>query len=84
VAILSALKAAVALPAVEWALNFLGKDSGIDIGNQVTQGMVDQLAAGGVLTADQAEQLKALALQADVVTQEQVATEMYNPDGTEK
>jgi hypothetical protein len=84
VAILTALQSAAANPAVGWALQFLGQEAGLDIGDPYTQAMVTQLAAAGVLSADQAEQLKALSLVPVVVTQEQVSTEMYNPDGTEK
>lgn len=81
--ILAALDAASAIPAVEWALKFLAVDSGMDIGNARTQGMIDQLQAGQVLTEVQASQLKALALRRETVTQEKVAAEMYAPDGTE-
>lgn len=81
--ILAALAGAAAIPAVEWALKFLALDSGLDVGNARTQGMVDQLAGGGVLTEAQAGQLKALAMRRETVTQEQVAAEMYAPDGTE-
>ena len=77
--ILAALASAAAIPAVDWALKFLALDSGLDVGNARTQAMIDQLAAGSVLTAAQAEQLKALALRPDLVTQDQVATEMYHP-----
>jgi hypothetical protein len=63
-AILAALKAAAAENVeVECAWNFLNKDSGIDIGNERTLVMCDQLAAGGVLTQPQADQLKAMANQ---------------------
>ena len=81
--ILAALAAASAIPAVEWALKFLALDSGMDVGNARTQAMIDQLAAGSILTVAQAEQLKSLALRRETVTQDQVAAEMYAPDGTE-
>lgn len=84
VAILTALKSAAADPAVAWALQFLGQDAGLDIGDPFTQSMVDQLVLAQVLTTTQGDELKALALKPILVTQEQVATEMYNPDGTEK
>ncbi|MDQ2822738.1 MAG: hypothetical protein M3Y65_20565 [Pseudomonadota bacterium] len=82
--ILSALQAAAENAAVRWALQFLGQNSGLDIGDPFTQGMVDQLVAGSVLSADQGAQLKAMAIAPLLVTQEQVAEEMYHPDGTEK
>ena len=84
VTILRALTAASADPAVGWALQFLGQDSGLDIGDPFTQGMVDQLVAAEVLNTAQGEQIKALAHRLQFVTQEEVAAEMYNPDGTEK
>jgi hypothetical protein len=84
IAILTALKEASANAAVGWALQFLGQNSGLDIGDPFTQGTVDQLVAVGVLSADQGGQLKAMALRPLLVTQEQVADAMYNPDGTEK
>lgn len=81
--ILAALEAGAALPAVAWALKFLVMNSGLDVGNPRTQSMIDQLAAGGILTEAQAEQLKTLAMRQVTVTQEQVAGEMYHPDGSE-
>lgn len=84
-AILDALTAAAEhVSAVKWALNFLGKDSGLDVGNPATQGMIDQLVGAGALTADQAAELKSLAVQPVLVTRDQVNGAMYNPDGTEK
>jgi hypothetical protein len=77
-------QAAATSPAVAWALKFLGTNSGLDVGNPRTQTMLDQLAVGGVLTEAQAESLKGLALRPLVITQAQVAEEMYEPDGTEK
>lgn len=49
--------------AVKYALTFLNQDSGIDIGNSATQGMVDQLVAGGALTAAEGTSLKNMAIQ---------------------
>jgi|GEM_PF-2772559 len=84
-AILDALKAAAAgNSAVDWALKFMSQDSGIDAGNAMTRGMVDQLVAATALTPAQGEALKALANAPVIVTQEQVADALYNPDGTEK
>lgn len=84
VAILEALKAASSNPAVGWAVQFLGQEAGVDVGDPFTQGMIDQLVGASVLTQTQGASLKALALQPVQVTQEQVAIEMYHPDGTEK
>ena len=84
VAILTALEAAIANKAVKWAVTFLGQESGLDVGDPYTQWMIDQLVAASVLTSEQGIQLKALALVLVVVTQEQVALSLYNPDGSEK
>lgn len=64
VAILDALRAASeTVTAVKWILPFLTMPDGIDVGNPVTQGMIDQLAVMGKLTTEQATALKGLALQ---------------------
>jgi len=84
VAILQALEAASDKPAVAWAMRFLAQEAGLDIGDSYTRRMIDQLVGGEVLTEAQGQALKALALQPLIVTQEQVAIAMYNPDGTEK
>ena len=54
--------AAVNVPALRWIMSFLKSDSGVDIGHKATQSMLDQLAAGGVITTDEAAKLKSLAL----------------------
>jgi len=84
VAILQALDGASSNPAVAWALRFLGQEAGLDINDPYTQRMIVQLVDGEVLTKAQGDTLAALALQPVIVTQEQVALAMYNPDGTEK
>lgn len=59
-AVLDKLEAAsTSVPALKWVMTFLRAD-GIDIGHPATQGMLDQLAAGGVLSAPEAAKLKAL------------------------
>ena len=82
--ILDALENASANRAVSWALKFLGQEAGLDIGDPFTQGMVDQLVQGHVLTDEQGNALKAMSLQPVVVTRDQVNAAMFNPDGTEK
>lgn len=63
-AILDGLVAASAsISAVKWALTFLSQDSGLDVGHPRTQTMIGELSQGGALTAEQAGQLKALAVQ---------------------
>lgn len=82
--ILDALEQASANKAVAWALKFLGQEAGLDIGDPFTLGMVDQLVAASVLTAQHGVQLKAMSLQPVVVTRDQVNAALFNPDGTEK
>lgn len=82
-AILAALDAAVANPAVKYAVKFLGQDSGLNIGDPMTQEMIDALSPT-VLTEQQAETLKALALQPILVDRAQVFEAMFNDDGSEK
>jgi hypothetical protein len=53
--------AAPGVSALNWAFGFL-KTDGLDIGHPATQGMIDQLAAGNVITTTEATNLKALAL----------------------
>lgn len=48
-------------PVVKWAVRFLTGE-GLDVGHPMSQSMLDQLAAAGVLTAAEASGLKDLAL----------------------
>ncbi len=48
---------------VKRALKFLAQAEGLDMGSAATQGMLSMLAAGGVITEDEATKLKNLALQ---------------------
>lgn len=83
--ILDALEAgALNVSALKWAVQFLGQDSGIDIGNPATQAMLDQLVLGRILTTAHADALKALAMVPVFVTREQVEEELYNIDGSTK
>ena len=57
---LDKLEAATAfVPAVKWVMSFLVTD-GIDIGSAATQAILDQLAASGLITTDEASKLKLL------------------------
>jgi hypothetical protein len=83
--ILDALEAASAGNiAVKWALQFLGRDSGLDVGNPVTQAMIDQLVAGGALTGAQGDALKGLASLPAPVSRSDVELALFNPDGSAK
>lgn len=50
------------------ALKFLAQPEGLDIGSPATQGLLDSLAAGGVITADERAGLAAMATVADPVS----------------
>jgi hypothetical protein len=54
--------AAPGIPALKWAWAFI-KGEGLDIGHAATQGMLDTLATAGIITATEATNLKALAIQ---------------------
>ena len=92
-AVLDKLEAAATrVPAVKWAMMFLNTYEGIDIGQASTQGMVDHLAAGGVITADEAGKLKSLgrvpASRAEIVvgrlvSANDVARAIRNDDGSQ-
>jgi hypothetical protein len=82
--ILAALDAGAAQnAAVKYAARFLGQDSGLNVGDPATLGMLDALVPS-VLTPAWAEQIKALAVQPVYVTRLDVEAAMYNPDGSEK
>ena len=68
---------------VKWALKLLDRGE-LNIGSPATQAQLDALAAGGVFPQVVADALKALALAPDVVTMQQVADAMFNPDGSQK
>lgn len=57
---------------VRRALKFLGQPEGLDIGSAATQGLLDQLALGGVMTAEERAGLRAMATVADPVTHTEV------------
>lgn len=83
--ILDKLEAAASVSSeVKWAVRFLGLDAGIDIGDPYAQATLDKLALGNVLTPAEAGQVKTLAFQLVIVSVQEVADEMFNPDGTEK
>lgn len=57
---------------VKRALKFLAQAEGLDIGSPATQGLITQLAAGGVISAEERDGLRAMATAADVITDAQV------------
>lgn len=61
-------------------LGFLAAD-GLDLGDAALRGMLDQFAAAGILTTDDAANLKALALVADPVAEWDVRCAVYAADG---
>ncbi len=68
---------------VKWALKLMERGE-LNIGAAATQAQLDALATAGVMPVAVADALKALALAPDVVTMQQVAEEMFNPDGSQK
>ncbi len=57
---------------VKRAMKFLASADGLDIGSAATRAQLDALAAGGVITSGEADNLKNLALVPVVVTPRQV------------
>jgi hypothetical protein len=52
---------------VKRALKFLAQPEGLDIGSPATQGLLDALAAGGVISTEERAGLTAMATRADPV-----------------
>lgn len=67
---------------VKRALKFLAQAEGLDIGSPATQGLLDALQAGSVLTADEVAGVKAMALVDDPVTEFEVRVAIFADDGT--
>ena len=59
------------------ALKFLAQPEGLDIGSPATQGLLDQLQVGGVITEAQRNGLRQMATVANPVTREQVTEAIY-------
>jgi hypothetical protein len=57
---------------VKRALKFLAQAEGLDIGSPATLGLIDALQAGGVITAEERNGLRAMATVADPITHTQV------------
>lgn len=57
---------------VSRALKFLGQPEGLDIGSPATQGLLDELAAGGAISAEERAGLAAMATVADPVSHTEV------------
>jgi hypothetical protein len=68
---------------VKWALKLLDRGE-LNIGAATTQAQLDALAAGGVMPQAVADALKALAIVPDMVTPQEVADAVFNPDGSLK
>lgn len=67
---------------VRRALKFLAQPDGLDVGSPATQGLLDALAAGGVLTADEVSGIKSMALIDDPVSEMDVRLACVADDGT--
>lgn len=68
---------------VKWALKLLDRGE-LNIGAAATQSQLDALVTAGVMPQAVADTLKALALVPDVVTPQEVADAVFNPDGSLK
>lgn len=67
---------------VRRASGWLAPGIGIDIGHPSTRALIDQLAQGGVISADEAAKLKALAVVPDPVSELDVRRAIWSDDGT--
>lgn len=71
--VLTALESlGASMPAARWALELL-RSANADFGGSETREFIDQLMAGGLLTADEGAKLKAVAVVPAPVTATQVA-----------
>lgn len=52
---------------VKRALKFLAQSDGLDLGSATTQALLQQLAAGGVITEEERQGLRHITLQADPI-----------------
>lgn len=68
-------------PAVRWGWVLLERGE-LDFGSTVTRQLIDSLTAGGVMTAEQAGKLKALAEAPDPVTEFDVRRAIWADDGS--
>lgn len=66
---------------VRRASGWLAPGIGIDIGHPSTRALIDQLAAGGVITTDEAGKIKALAVVPDPVSELDVRCAIWSDDG---
>lgn len=64
------------------ALHFLNTPEGLNIGAAATQGLIDALHAGGVLTQVQRDGLRTMATVPDPVSEWAVRCAIYADDGT--
>ena len=62
-------------------LDFLERD-GLDFGSAALRGMIDQLAAQGVLTAGEVTAIKTIGVVSDPVDEYAVRVAIYNDDGS--
>jgi hypothetical protein len=62
---------------VKRALKFLAQAEGLDIGSPATLGLIDALQAGGVITAEERNGLRAMATQAAPINEFDVRRALY-------
>lgn len=66
---------------VRRAVGWLSPDKGIDIGHASTRALLEQLVAGGVLTAEAAAKLKSLAVVPDPLSEFEVRCAIWSESG---
>lgn len=69
---------------IKSACEFLSQDAGLDVGDEGCWQAINDMVEASVLTTDEAEQLKSLAMKPLQVTRLEVEAALYNPDGREK
>lgn len=67
---------------VRRALKFLAQPEGLDVGSPATQGLLDALGAGGVLTEQEVSGIKAMALADAPVPEFDIRRAIFADDGT--
>lgn len=79
-----AASGAAGTAALKRMMKYLYGDEGIDIGDSATRDKLDAMVGSFGITQQEVDAIKAMAMAPLLVTQEQVAEELYNPDGSEK
>lgn len=73
-------QAKASIPALKWAMLAMASDVGVNLGDPETQQMLDSLALAGVLSTNEAESVKALAIQPSSLAYETVGQQITTAD----